>query len=198
MLEVSMWCVYRTTNMLNGKTYIGQHRYETLDDGYMGSGVILEQAIKKNGIDNFKKEILVSDIPSRKWADKIETAYITVERKRGNGEYNITDGGQGFCGHHTEVSKKKIGKSLIGNDRAKGKNIGNKNAKGNVLSEEVRKRMGMSRMGNSNNGVALIKCLETNETHRTREWIKLGYRNAYSVARGHHKSCKGFHFEYIK
>ena len=36
------------------------------------------------------------------------------------------------------------------------------------------------------------------ETHRTREWIKLGYRNAYSVARGRHKSCEGLHFKYIK
>lgn len=184
--------------MLNGKTYVGQHRYETLDDDYMGSGVILKQAIKKNGIDNFKREILVSDIPSRKWADKIETAYITVERKRGKAEYNITEGGQGFCGHHTEATKIRIGKASIGNTYAKGKNLGNQHAKGNVLSEEVRKRMGMSRMGNSNNGVALIKCLETNETHRTREWIKLGYQNAYSVARGHHKSCKGLHFKYIK
>ena len=183
--------------MTNGKTYIGQHLYRNLNDNYMGSGKILENAIRKYGRKNFKKDFLVSSIPYRRIADRLEKEYIAFERRCGKAEYNITDGGEGFCGHHKDISKKKISKSLFGNDRAKGKNLGNQNAKGNILSEEVRKRMGMSRIGNSNNDVALIRCIETNEVHRTLEWVRLGYRNAYSVAKGHHKSCRGLHFEYI-
>lgn len=86
---------------------------------------------------------------------------------------------------------------FTGNNFAKGENLGNQHALGNILSEEIRKQMGESRLGNSNNGVALIECLETKEVHRTREWILLGYRNAYQVASGRRKHCKGLHFVYV-
>jgi len=95
-----------------------------------------------------------------------------------------------------ETEHKRI--HMMGNTKAKGKNIGNQHAKGNVLSEDVRKRMGKSRLGNSNNGIALIKCIETNEIMRTREWIAKGFNNAYSVAKGRQKTCHGYHFEYIR
>lgn len=29
--------IYKTTNLINGKYYIGQHRTECIDDGYLGS-----------------------------------------------------------------------------------------------------------------------------------------------------------------
>ena len=83
---------------------------------------------------------------------------------------------------------------MLNNQHAKGKNLGNQYAKGNVLSPDVRERMGESRKGNTSNGYTEIRCLETNEIHRTREWMKLGYRNAYQVAYGRQKTCKGLHF----
>ena len=50
--------VYRITNMINGKKYIGKHSTTDVYDGYFGSGVAIKQAINKYGIDNFKKEII--------------------------------------------------------------------------------------------------------------------------------------------
>ena len=41
-----MFYIYRITNLINGKTYIGQHKYKKLDDSYMGSGVYLAKAKK--------------------------------------------------------------------------------------------------------------------------------------------------------
>lgn len=193
-----MWCIYRITNIVNGKTYIGQHMYKDLDDGYMGSGKILRLAIKKYGLHNFSKDILISDIRTRKDADEAEIKMIALERSNGHSEYNIVDGGQGFRGHHSEVAKRKIGKAALGNHYAKGHNVGNKFALGNVLSCETRHRMGVSRMGNANNGVSYIRCVETGDTFRTREWILKGYKNAYLVASGNRKTCKGLHFEYVK
>jgi hypothetical protein len=190
----AMWYIYRITNMVNGKTYIGQHKYNKVNDGYFGSGKILKQSIRKYGKENFKKEILISKIPSRQYADKAEINLIAIERKHHKGQYNIVDGGEGFRGKHTIDTRRKIGIAQKGNNHALGKNLGNKNALGNRLSESVRKRMGESRKGNTNNGITLIRCIETDEIHRTREWIKLGFQNAYQVAYGRQKTCKGMHF----
>lgn len=189
-----MWYIYRITNKINGKTYIGQHKYVNISDNYMGSGKILKQAISRYGKDSFEKEILISKIPSRYYADKAEINFIALERKKNKGQYNIVDGGEGFRGNHTIESRNKIGLAQIGNSHALGKNHGNKNALGNHLSEKVRHQMGESRKGNTNNGITRIRCVETNEIYRTREWIKLGYRNAYQVAYGRQKTCKGLHF----
>lgn len=50
--------VYLTTNLLNGKFYVGVHSTYNLDDGYLGSGLAMLRAIKKHGKHNFKRQIL--------------------------------------------------------------------------------------------------------------------------------------------
>ena len=93
-----MYYIYRITNLINGKTYIGQHKYKKLNDSYMGSGVYLAKAKKKYGIENFKKEILVFDIVRKDFIDLLEKEYIKFYRSIGKAEYNITDGGEGNGG----------------------------------------------------------------------------------------------------
>jgi hypothetical protein len=50
--------IYKTTNLLNGKFYVGMHSTNKLNDGYLGSGKRLRLSIKKYGKENFKIEYL--------------------------------------------------------------------------------------------------------------------------------------------
>ena len=49
---------YKITNNINGKYYYGVHHTENINDGYMGSGVLLRRAYNKYGQSNFTKEII--------------------------------------------------------------------------------------------------------------------------------------------
>ena len=110
-----MYYIYRITNKVNGKTYIGQHKYEDLNDNYMGSGVLLAKAKKKYGKENFEKEILYSRIQYKETVDSMEKFAISKERALGKAEYNIAEGGMGGNGlkgkHFSEDHKRKISKA---------------------------------------------------------------------------------------
>ena len=86
--------VYLTTNLINGKQYIGQHE-GLLSDSYISSGVAFLKAVKKYGKSNFKKEILQICLTQEElnnaekyWIDK----YNAVSDKN---FYNIAEGGLG-------------------------------------------------------------------------------------------------------
>ena len=50
--------IYKTTNIINNKFYIGMHSTDNLNDGYLGSGKRLWFSIKYHGKENHKIEIL--------------------------------------------------------------------------------------------------------------------------------------------
>lgn len=85
--------LYKTTNLVNGKIYIGVHCTDYLDDGYIGSGLIIKRAIQKYGKENFKKEIL-------EWFDNANSLYqrerelVTEEFVNRDDNYNLGLGGK--------------------------------------------------------------------------------------------------------
>lgn len=84
--------IYKTTNLINGKIYIGQDRNN--NPSYLGSGKSLIKAIKKYGKETFKKEIL-EECTDNNHLNEREVYWISFynsrDRKVG---YNISEGGK--------------------------------------------------------------------------------------------------------
>jgi len=104
--------IYKITNKINGKTYIGKHQTENLNDGYFGSGNGIKYAIAKYGKDNFVKEILhVFDNESDMNAKEAEL--VTEEFCKRLDTYNIMTGGYGDFNFITPEERTKNAKKGI-------------------------------------------------------------------------------------
>jgi len=91
-----IYYVYLTTNLINNKKYIGQHK-GTLTDSYLGSGIVLTKAIQKYGKENFNKTIL--EICDEDTIDEREKYWIAYYNAVQNDDYyNQAEGGQGGDG----------------------------------------------------------------------------------------------------
>jgi len=86
--------IYKTTNLVNNKIYIGAHSTNDINDGYIGSGKMLHFAIKKYGIENFKREVLYMFNSPEEMFEK-EKEIVTEDFVSREDVYNIVTGGFG-------------------------------------------------------------------------------------------------------
>lgn len=92
-----MYILYKTTNLINGRHYIGQHKCKSLAfDGYLGLGVAIKSAIKKYGSENFLRETLAV-FDSRQEVSDAEREYVSADYLLRNTKvcYNTCVGGDG-------------------------------------------------------------------------------------------------------
>lgn len=83
--------LYRTTNLITGQFYIGAHSTNNLQDGYIGSGSKLKDAIKLFGEGLFSTEIL-AQYQSREFLAQAE--YFEIKKHLGEPLcYNLIAGG---------------------------------------------------------------------------------------------------------
>lgn len=143
-----LYTIYRVTNMLNGKIYIGKHQTTNPDDSYYGSGVALKKSIAKHGKDNFKKEVLFVFTTEEEMNAK-ETELITEEFVARSDTYNMGVGGEGgahFKGKsHSAETVARIKESLnTDENKQKLSEAGHKAgslSKGRKLSAAARQNM---------------------------------------------------------
>lgn len=88
-----VYLIYKITNSINGKFYIGAHQTVNIDDGYMGSGKALHAAYKKYGAENFTKEvILICSSAEEMYAVEKDLVQTNKINKK---SYNLMEGGKG-------------------------------------------------------------------------------------------------------
>lgn len=95
------YTIYKTTNLINGKFYVGKHQTVDLNDGYMGSGKLLLRAIEKYGEHNFHKQIL-HICKSEKHMNLLEKILVVPDKEI---NYNLCPGGQGGWGYLNDHSQ---------------------------------------------------------------------------------------------
>ena len=100
--------IYKTTNLINGKFYVGKDVRNL--NCYLGSGKLLKRAIKKYGKNNFVKEILeicnnLTDLEEREkfWIKELDSI---------NNGYNLTEGGTGGDTFTNNSNKEEIRNKL--------------------------------------------------------------------------------------
>ena len=107
--------IYKTTNLLNNKFYVGMHSTDDLGDGYVGSGKRLWYSINKYGLENHKCEIL-EFLDSRETLKKREAEVINEELLSDPLCMNLKFGGEGGWDHQNSNSDVQRSKGLSGNE----------------------------------------------------------------------------------
>lgn len=132
--------IYKITNKLNGKCYIGQHLIPEKGEQfrwYMGRGTAIQNALKKYGRKNFDKQILeyLEDNEQHLKVSEREIYWIKYYDTMYPNGYNLTPGGEGGCTkeaaakgvqtrkqkgyRHSQNTKDKISKANTGKPKSK-------------------------------------------------------------------------------
>lgn len=121
MARERSWVVYCHTNKFNNKKYVGitgrpvNIRWKN-GKGYKSSPHFYA-AIQKYGWDNFEHEILFDNLSREEAIQKEKELIFKWKLKDSNFGYNLTDGGEGTCGH--KLSEEQLQKM---SERFKGEN----------------------------------------------------------------------------
>jgi len=187
------YTLYKITNNINGKIYIGCHKTDNLDDGYFGSGKYLKRSINKYGIENFTKEIMYICRSAEEMFD-MESLLVTDGFIKRDDTYNIKEGGFGGFDHinkyglnvtdvvrrgtslgkkHSEETIKKLSGEnnyMFRRPREECPGYGNEYWLGKRHTEESKQKIGdanskhQSGQGNVNYGRCWIYCPYTHES----------------------------------
>ena len=108
--------IYLTTNLVNGKKYVGKHKSSYFDPEYKGSGKLLWRAINKYGWDSFKVEI-IKECDSLEDLNQKEIDEIKLREAVTSPEYyNMKGGGEGWQASWQSPDFRKMMSDLMSGD----------------------------------------------------------------------------------
>ena len=135
-----VYTIYQTTNLTNGKIYIGKHicgsqcRHKPNEQGvcsYLGSGTIISKAIEKYGVENFVKELLYI-LEDENQMNLTEANIVDEEFIQREDTYNVMPGGKGGR-QSPKIEKKRL-----------------ENSRSALRKPEVRAKISSSKMAEKN------------------------------------------------
>lgn len=87
--------IYKITNKINGKIYVGKRVGSSVDETYWGSGTKLKNAFKEFGLHNFKREIIEWCSTKDILKDRERYWINILDARNPDIGYNIRKGGEG-------------------------------------------------------------------------------------------------------
>lgn len=143
--------IYKTTNLINNKIYIGVHCTDDLNDGYIGCGIRspkntlgecpFHKAVRKYGYENFNREVLYN-FDTRELAFWYEKYIVDKEFINRQDTYNASPGGRGGS--------------------KKGRILGT-----SIFKGQKRPNISKARMGQPANNKRKVRCITTNKVYNS-------------------------------
>lgn len=150
--------LYKTTNVLTGRYYIGVHSTCDLNDGYLGSGTLLKASIRKYGRELHFREIL-EFAETREEVFLLEKQTVNLSLLADPMCLNLAHGGRGpMLGlKHSDAAKQLIAKAA------------SKSRKGTKMSATV--RILFDRTGTTHTLEAKQKIGEASSNREAETWL---------------------------
>jgi len=166
--------VYITTNMINGKMYIGQKKFIDGWKYYLGSGTALKLAIIKYGKENFNREI-ISIAYSKEQLNELEIEVIKNHNAVENRDYyNLNFGGGSPAGIYvSEETRKKL--SIISKN--------NNGRSGKHCSDETKNRISKGKKGKQNGENNPFCKLNNEDVLQIKEMLFKGDKNQTEISK---------------
>lgn len=216
------YSVYKHTNLINGKVYVGITRRNPKDRwgkngyNYKTSGNIhFSSAIEKYGWDNFSHEILLSGLSKKEAEDKEVELIALYQATNPNVGYNIQNGGNTHgrmtdeikekiaAAHrgkkHSEEAKMKMREAALKTSRERAERLSQRMTGGKpwntgmIFNEEERDKI-------KGSTYKPVRCVETDTIFKS---VSFAGRQLALSQSNISRSCKtgcvcgGFHWEYV-
>ena len=157
--------IYKITNKLNNKIYVGKRQKSEFDIYYWGSGTYISNSIRLHGVENFSREVLEWCYSVEELLEKEKFWISCLHAQDPNVGYNLSEGGLGssvggkqnadYFYVHKGIDVKRILKTdlakYISEGYTRGKGYGSNNRVGKKWDQEVKDKISNSGKGKHNN-----------------------------------------------